>query len=658
MSYKKKVRLHAKKRSFSLLLPLLVTSLMAQSNKSMDATTIPLEELVETKYIPASHIANQISNATSAVSIVTAQDIKDYGYRTLGDILSSMRGLSVSHDYEYSFLAGRGFSSPGEYAGRIIVLIDGYRADDSFYGQAYLGNDGILDVALIERVEYIPGGGSSGYSNGALLGAINIITKKGSDFDGTQVALGYGSYKSHQQRATVGERFENGADFLLSVSTFSTHGRDFSYNDSILGTIEQKGDNAEDNKRLLFKASYENFSLMAAYVKRNLNIPSYPSTAIDGDPLHGTDKNQFVRLKYDVDLSKNTKLSSSIWAGAYIYKTFDPTSWISYGDTYNGGINARWNGGDVKLIGTWFDNHVLSLGTEYRHDYEWSWYDYYTNTTTNEIEYPSSGEVNPRKTYSLYVYDDFSLTRTLSFNYGARYENSDNDTHALSPHAAVIWKPLNTTVLKLSAGKSNRQATPQDGANTNKVYTNPEKSRALEFVLEQKLGYETKLLGSLYRYHISDRIGSTILPDIITRGAEIELEKHWNDGTRVRTSFTWQNAEEKDTGLTLVNAPSHIAKFNLSTPVLNEQVRMGLEMQYLGSRPLYTATRDEYAPGYVLTNINLLAHHIAPNLDVNFLVHNVFDKNYGDVIVPQFDNQMLLKQSGRTFWLQLEYTFK
>lgn len=153
-------------------------SAISDQNLSIDATSIDFEQLLQTEYIPASHIANNVNKASSAVAVVTAQDIKDYGYRTLGEILGSMRGLQVFQNYHYNFLGGRGFSAPGEYAGRIAVLIDGYRADDGMFGQSYLGPDGLLDVAMIEKVEYIPGGGSAGYSSGALLGLSISSLKK------------------------------------------------------------------------------------------------------------------------------------------------------------------------------------------------------------------------------------------------------------------------------------------------------------------------------------------------------------------------------------------------------------------------------------------------------------------------------------------------
>lgn len=389
------------------LISLALTTFLSADDTPKDVTTIPLEELLQTEYIPASRIANQISNAASAVSIVTAQDIKDYGYQTLGDILGSMRGLHTFQDYSYTFLAGRGYSTPKEYAGRIAVLIDGYRADDSMFGQAYLGNDGILDVSMIERVEYIPGGSSAGYSNGALLGVINIITKKGSDIDGTQVALGFGSYDTLNRRATFGKRFENGVDIVTSFSDYNSKGQSYTYN--VAGAdILQSNQHSEDSKKLFFKGSYEHFSLVAAYSKRNIDIPSYPYTGeLSDQAIHNHDENRFIRLASDVDITRYIKLSSSIWYGSYKYALEDPVS-MSFMDTLMEFNDvAKWYGGDLKLVGTWFDNHVVSIGTEYRHDYRWDNSHVFTDVVANDVWWSYHGSYPARKTYSLYGYDEW-----------------------------------------------------------------------------------------------------------------------------------------------------------------------------------------------------------------------------------------------------------
>ncbi|HEX5330908.1 TonB-dependent receptor plug domain-containing protein [Sulfuricurvum sp.] len=639
------------KRSLLLSALLLSTSLMGQNDTSNDATEIPLEELLQTEYIPASHIANQMSNAASAVSIVTAQDIRDYGYRTLGEILGSMRGLQVFQDYSYNYLGGRGFTTPGVFAGRVIVMIDGYRSDDSYYGQALLGNDAILDVSVIDRVEYIPGGSSSGYSNGALLGAINIITKKGSNVDGAQVAVGYGNHDSRSRRAMFGKTFENGAEILVSASDYTSDGRNYTYNISGVETPEN-AHNSESNRRLFFKGSYKNISWLAGYSKRDGDVPSYPSWGEIVDySLVNNDENRFARLKVDTDLTDDLKLSASVWYGEYVYGYSYPSgSDIDY--MYHGDQNVKWYGSDVKLVGSWFENHLLSGGVEYRHDYDFSWVDVLQNWTTGEVAETYYGSATTRKTYSLYLYDDVTLSPSLHLNYGGRYEKSNNGYHAISPQAALIWNPRESTSLKFSTGQTNRQATPYEGDRVE-----PEKAWLSEIVAEERLDSQTKLIASLYRYRITDRIYN--YPDITTHGAEIELEKHWENGTRLHTSYAYQHAITSEEGhLTPINSPRHIAKFNLSLPLVEELLRAGLEVQYLGSRPLYTNARQEYAPGRVLSNLNLLSHHLIPNCDMSLKVRNVTNKKYEDVIVAQYNGDLTYPQEGRTFWLQLEYNFQ
>jgi outer membrane receptor for ferrienterochelin and colicins len=613
------------KLSLLLSILLLNTSLMGQNDISMDATEIPLEELLQTEYIPASHIANQISNSASAVSIVTAQDIKDYGYRTLADILESMRGLHVPQNSTYSFLGGRGYPS-NEYAGRIIVLIDGYRADDSMYGQAYLGNDGILDVSLIDRVEYVPGGGSAGYGDGALLGAINIITKKGSDIDGTQVVLGFGSHHRHQQRVSFGEKLDNGANLLLSASLFSAN-----------GSIENDGDNDEKNKRIFAKYETERFSFIGAYAKRDINEPTYSAT----DSLVYGDENAFLLFKYNTDITSALKLSSSLWYGRYSYSSdyLDPEVYH-----YDSESIARWYGGDAKLIGTWFDNHTISLGVGYRHDYKWEDRGTDFDMISNFGDLYDSSYL-PRKTYTLYVYDDFMILPSLCLNYGLRYEKSNNDVkRILIPRAALIYQPWKESIIKLSTGITNHQATRSEGE-----FEKPERAKTEELVLEQQLGWQTKLIGSLYRYHISDRISYGDTENIIARGAEVEIEKHWEEGTRLHTSYARQNTKNSNDER-LSQSPAHLAKFNLSVPLWNDRLRMSAEAQYTGKYLLYTGS-SEYHNAYTIVNFNFLAHQIAPNLDVNVLAHDLFDKS-------DKEETTLLPQSGRTFWLQLEYTFQ
>ncbi len=102
-------------------------------------TAVPLEQLLDMEIVTAAKLARQISDAPSAVSVVTRQDIKTYGYRTLAEILNSMRGVYVTNDFfKYAYVGGRGYGTPGDYAGRLLLMIDGYKATENFYDSAFL----------------------------------------------------------------------------------------------------------------------------------------------------------------------------------------------------------------------------------------------------------------------------------------------------------------------------------------------------------------------------------------------------------------------------------------------------------------------------------------------------------------------------------------
>ncbi len=128
-------------------LQLLAGAVCAESTQDFSET--PFEQLVQRDVVPASKLAQQVSDSPSAVAIVTAEDIRAYGYRTIADVLNSMRGLYTTHDYRYEYMGGRSFGEPGDYAGRIMLMIDGYATQDSLFNQAYVDHSGLIDLDLV-----------------------------------------------------------------------------------------------------------------------------------------------------------------------------------------------------------------------------------------------------------------------------------------------------------------------------------------------------------------------------------------------------------------------------------------------------------------------------------------------------------------------------
>ena len=89
----------------------------------------------------ASRFQQSVIDAPASVTIVTRDDIERFGYRTLADILRVVRGFYVSNDRNYSYVGVRGFSRPGDYNTRVLLLIDGHRLNDNIYDQALIGTE-------------------------------------------------------------------------------------------------------------------------------------------------------------------------------------------------------------------------------------------------------------------------------------------------------------------------------------------------------------------------------------------------------------------------------------------------------------------------------------------------------------------------------------
>ena len=143
-----------------------------------DLSDLSLEQLLDVKVYSASKFNQKASDAPASVSIITAEEIRGFGHRTLIDILRSVRGIYAFNDGAYDFVGMRGFGRPGDYNSRTLLLIDGYRTNEPVYDSALVGPEALLDVDLIDRVEVTRGPGSVLYGSSAFFGVINVITKR------------------------------------------------------------------------------------------------------------------------------------------------------------------------------------------------------------------------------------------------------------------------------------------------------------------------------------------------------------------------------------------------------------------------------------------------------------------------------------------------
>ena len=133
----------------------------------------------EAQVYTASRRSEPAIRAPVSVDIVTAAEIKAYGWQSLADILRFRAGMDVidgrSADGNRAIVSARGFSR--DFVSEMQVLIDGRSGYSPFLGGVYWKS---LPVQIqdIERVEIVRGPNAALYGFNAALGVINIITRK------------------------------------------------------------------------------------------------------------------------------------------------------------------------------------------------------------------------------------------------------------------------------------------------------------------------------------------------------------------------------------------------------------------------------------------------------------------------------------------------
>src|ERR1035441_10335573 len=124
-------------------------ALYAQSQSDQDVMSLSIEQLAQAKVFTASRHLEDSRQAPSSVSIIDAEEIRRYGWRTLGDVLNSLRGFYASYDRQYTYLGVRGVLRPGDYDSRILLMVNGHRLNDNVYDSAQIGREFPLDLDLI-----------------------------------------------------------------------------------------------------------------------------------------------------------------------------------------------------------------------------------------------------------------------------------------------------------------------------------------------------------------------------------------------------------------------------------------------------------------------------------------------------------------------------
>jgi iron complex outermembrane receptor protein len=154
-----------------------------------------LRPLLDTVVVTATKQTQTIAAAPAIISVVTDEQIKRWGYRTVAEALERLPGLYLITDHVNHNLGIRGINGGMRAGSRIVkLMIDGQPVSFRPSTENWLGLE-LIPIEAVARIEVIRGPTSALYGANAFLGVINIITKGGAA--GINVSGTTGIVKGH-----------------------------------------------------------------------------------------------------------------------------------------------------------------------------------------------------------------------------------------------------------------------------------------------------------------------------------------------------------------------------------------------------------------------------------------------------------------------------
>jgi outer membrane receptor protein involved in Fe transport len=344
----------------------------AAQERTKDITDLSLEDLMNVEVYSASKHTQSASDAPSSVTVVTADEIEKSGYRTLADILESVRGFYITYDRDYSFVGVRGFGRLGDSNNRILVLIDGHRINDNVFGEPYLGTEFLVDVDLIERVEIIRGPSSSLYGADAFFAVINVITRKQEQMRGFELSFAGASFETYRGRVSYGRRFR-GIDMMFSGTFYNSFGPllffpEFDSPASNYGIT--RNTDYESSQHILGTVSFHGLTVQGLFSARDKGVPTAYYGSLFNDPqTQNFDRHQYIDLSYHHEISDKWNLAArtsydhASLRAPVAYATGLPDGSTTL-DTYS--FQGNWWDTDVNLSRNLFEKHQVTLGARPR----------------------------------------------------------------------------------------------------------------------------------------------------------------------------------------------------------------------------------------------------------------------------------------------------
>jgi len=646
------------------------------------------------------------SDAPASITIITAEEIRGFGYTTLADALQAVRGLYTTYDRDYATLGVRGFSSPGVYNSRVLVLSDGHITNESSLGQGYIGHDFDADLSDVERIEVVRGPGSVLYGSAAFFAVVNVVHRtptRGLHGEAGGLAGSLGENSGHVIASAGGEN----AYVWARASGLNMAGASFFANP---GDASQVAANLDGEKagHVDLRARAGDFTLSASYNNRKKDLPTAAYDTIFGEPGTTThDIRGYVEAAWSHQFGSGLAIDAR---AAYDGERYNGT-W-QYIGTDLGVLGSDssaedWGTAELRVKLPEFAGHHIFAGGEFQDRWKIDLTAYVPPSSDGKeaaSSWANFGADNiglaPRSelVMSGYIGDDWRISRRVQLDaavridryhdaYPAGAQNALDPDPAINPRFALLVQPYEVGHTKLLVGRAYRfpgfyeryfqdgcasQCPPVASGLVPETVWSGEIEHSHQFTDEVSVtlaGYLSEMQ-HLIRIGTPDGYSSDISQyqnrpfPVHAAGGEIELRWQAGPGWLFSGWYGYSIVREDPghwfTGTSVANSPQHTGAFRALYPLIPGSLSVSTELVYGGPRQSFAAAGETPAMiGESLQwNVGLSGEYQRFGVRYGAFVYDLLDQKpllpagpeiaFPDHAIPQY---------GRTLRLQFAASF-
>jgi len=634
-----------------------------------DAPELLLFENMPVVVVAAGRREQRQQETAASVSVVTADEIRTFGYRSLAETLRGQRSFYLYSDGLNAFAGVRGFLRPGEWNARIVTLVDGRPTREVLYGQTHLDRDFAIPMEAIKRVEVIRGPGSALYGSNAVFGVVNTVTRDGADIDGVEARVEGGTQDSLRTTVVAGRRFDDGWDVMGALTWFGTRGDPDLRFDGVEDAAHNFGrvqDDAEHAYAVFAKARKGDFTVQADLANRERDNRSATYYASFFAPGHMRETRADVSIAYDHEVAPGRSVHALAYYGHYRYgQPYQIDDEAVPGGRYRYVTRAAddWVGAEAHYA--WQASRAVHLlvGADATVAL------FARQVDRDSLSGPLFDADHSFNAWALFAEAEWRATDWLTLVGGVHADHVQRIDAALSPRLAAILSPTDADTIKAMYGRAFRSpnlyerfyASP--GFNAPNPRLEPEVVDTYELAWERRFpgGWRTSLNGFLWE--MTDALDDVQLPDgavqtqntagLRAYGAEVEVRKEWDTGARFRAHAALTRATNDDDER-VPYSPAWIVGVSAAVPLWNARTTLAVEPQAVG--PMAAPSGDKSDPSF-LTNVVLTARDVAKGLDVQVGVYNIFADDARLPASPGLNYQPSLNQAPTQLLVALTYRF-